>query len=322
MSPDGTDFLHRPLLIDVDTGVDDAIALALGVAQGANIIGVSTVAGNVPIEIATRNTLDVLARLGRDDIPVHRGASRPLVAGFQDATHVHGGNGLGGVSLDPSSAAEATLAGPAFIIQSAARYDGELVLVTLGPLTNLAIALNVRPEITRHVDRVVVMGGASFVPGNVTPTSEFNIYADPEAASQVLDAQWNDLTLVGLDVTHRTLLSRDQWQRIDPDEGSVAGLIRGVMERTFTERGMSGFYLHDPLALAVALDPGLVTGEFHDVAVEGTSATARGQTTATKSVSGGVLVALEVEADRFVGELSSTLGLPRADSRLGFENAE
>ncbi len=313
--------LEQPLIIDVDTGVDDAIGLALAVARGANVVGVSTVAGNVPIEIATRNTLDVLAHLGRPDIPVHRGASRPLVAGFQDATHVHGGNGLGGLTLKPGPALAATLAGPAFIIQSAATYARELTLVTLGPLTNLAIALNVRPEITRQIDRIVVMGGACFVPGNVTTTSEFNIYADPEAAQQVLDAPWNDLTLVGLDVTHQTVLSRDLWERIDSTEAGVAGLIRGVMERTFTERAMSGFYLHDPLALAVALDRGLVSGVSHEVTVADSASPNRGQTIATASDS-GVYVALEVQAARFVRELGSALGLPEADSGVGFEQAE
>ncbi len=313
---------RSPLIIDVDTGVDDAIALALAVSLDANVLGVTTVAGNVPIDVATRNTLDVLAYLGRRDIPVHRGASRPLVAGFQDATHVHGGNGLGGVVLESSAAMEGTLAGPAFIIQSAADHAGELTLVTLGPLTNLAIALNVRPGITRQIRRVVVMGGAYFVPGNVTPLSEFNVYADPEAAEQVFSADWNDITLVGLDVTHQTVLSRELWERIPDGERGVAGLIRGVMERTFTERAMSGFYLHDPLAVAVALDPGLVTATPHTVTVENSIDVAtRGKTTAT-AVSVGPKVATGVDAAKFVDQLSEVLGLPRADAGAGFEQAE
>ncbi len=311
-----------PLIIDVDTGVDDAIALALAVSRQANILGVTTVSGNVPIDFATRNTLDVLARLGRADIPVHRGASRPLVAGFQDASHVHGGNGLGGVVLEPSAAAEGVLAGPAFIIQCAAEHAGELTLVTLGPLTNLAIALNVRPRITRQIRRVVVMGGAYFGPGNVTPVSEFNVYADPEAAQQVFNANWNEITLVGLDVSHQTVLSRELWERIPAGEYGVAGLVRDVMERTFTGRAMSGFYLHDPLAVAVALDPDLVTATPHTVTVENSIDIAtRGRTSAT-AASAGPKVATGVDAARFVDQLTDVLGLPKADPGAGFERAE
>ena len=253
MNASGSDLLDLPLVIDVDTGVDD----------GAG--------------------------------PAHPWARSPVPA--------------------------AALAGPAFIIQSAANHAGEVVLVTLGPLTNLAIALNVRPEITRQIDRVVVMGGACFVAGNVTPTSEFNIYADPEAAQQVLAAAWNDLTLVGLDVTHQTVLSRDVWERIDPGNDDVASLVRSVMERTFSERDMSGFYLHDPLALAVALEPGLVAGQTCAVSVAGSALSNRGQTTVARSEP-GPLVATEVEAERFVEVLGAALGLPEAESRSGFERAE
>ncbi len=197
-----------------------------------------------------------------------------------------------------------------------------MTLVTLGPLTNLAIALNVRPQLTRQISRVVVMGGAYFVPGNVTPLSEFNVYADPEAALQVFTADWNDLTLVGLDVTHQTVLSRQLWAQIPTDERGVAGLVRALMERTFTERGMSGFYLHDPLAVAVALDPGLVSGKTHSVAVDTSREPAmRGKTTARES-SRGPKVATEVRAATFVADLSEALGLPGAVPGSGFEKAE
>jgi inosine-uridine nucleoside N-ribohydrolase len=310
-----------PLIIDVDTGVDDALALALAVGRGANILGVTTVAGNVPVEVATRNTLDVLSFLGREDIPVHRGASRPLVADYQDATHVHGDNGLGGVDVAKSGANEADLAGPAFIIQSATEYAGDLTLVTLGPLTNLAIALNVRPHITRQIRRVVVMGGAFSVPGNVTTHSEFNIYVDPEAAQHVFDAEWDDITIVGLDVTHQTVLSRELWERIPEGHDCPAALVRGVMARTFTERAMSGFYLHDPLAVAVALDPDLVEGAVRAVTVELSGATTRGKTT-IEVAHRGPRVATSVRAAAFVAEFCAVLGLPASDATAGFENAE
>lgn len=309
----------QPMIIDVDTGVDDAVALSYAVAKHANLLGVTTVAGNVPIGYATRNTLDVLSFLGREDIPVHRGASRPLTAAYQDATHVHGGNGLGGFELPRSSAGEGTLAGPAFIIQSAAKYPGELVLVTLGPLTNLAIGLNVRPELVDLIDRVVVMGGAFQEAGNVTPHAEFNVYVDPDAAHQVFSAPWKNLTVVGLDVTHRTVFSREQWAAIPSGVGGAPALVRGVMERTFTERDMTGFYLHDPLAVAVALEPDLVSGSSQVVTVE-PAGEQRGRTTTSEGE--GPLVATTVDAGRFVNELAESLGLPPGDVTLGFGRPE
>jgi inosine-uridine nucleoside N-ribohydrolase len=309
----------QPMIIDVDTGVDDAVALSFAIARNANVLGVTTVAGNVPIGYATRNTLDVLSFLGRGDIPVHRGASRPLTAAYQDATHVHGGNGLGGLELPRSSAGEAQLAGPAFIIQSAMSHPGELVLVTLGPLTNVAIALNVRPELVQLVDRLVVMGGAYQEAGNVTPHAEFNVFVDPDAAHQVLNAPWKEVIAVGLDVTHRTIFPREQWSAISADVTGAPALVRGVMERTFTERDMSGFYLHDPLAVAVALDPRLITGTTQSVGVE-ISGEQRGRTTASDGA--GPLVATGVDAARFVNDLAESLGLPPGDATLGFDRPE
>jgi inosine-uridine nucleoside N-ribohydrolase len=308
-----------PMIIDVDTGVDDAVAIALAVAANANVIGVTTVAGNVTIDVATRNSLDVLSFLGRADIPVHRGASRPLVAEYQDALHVHGGNGLGGFALPQSDAVEAALPGPAFMLQSAERYAGELTIVTLGPLTNLAIALNVRPQIVRQVRKIVVMGGAYYIPGNVTAHAEFNVFVDPDAARQVFEADWDDITLVGLDVTHQTVLSRELWDEIPADATGAAGLVRGVMERTFLERNMSGFYLHDPLAVAVALQPDLVSGSRHGVRVE-SGIEMRGRTTPQSG--GGPLIATEVQSQTFVASLAQSLDLPVVDANSGLENAE
>jgi len=296
-----------PILIDVDTGVDDAVALALATETGANLVGVTTVAGNVPIDAATRNTIDVLSYLNAGAVPVHRGASHPLVAAYQAATDVHGANGLGGAELPPGNAREAPVAGPAAIIRAAEEHAGALTVVTLGPLTNLAIALNVRPEITRQIAKVVVMGGAFFVPGNVTAHAEFNVYVDPDAAEQVFSAGFADITLVGLDVTHQTALTRDVWERIAPDAPGGAGLLRQILARTFTERDMEGFFLHDPLALAVAMYPNLVAGDPHRVSVT-LSGEQRGKTMALIAGS-GPRVATSVDAQELLGLLTDTLGL-------------
>jgi inosine-uridine nucleoside N-ribohydrolase len=308
------------LILDVDTGVDDALAIALATTLDLDLIGITTVAGNVPVELATRNTLDVLAWLGRTDVEVHRGASRPLATTYQDATHVHGGNGLGGVSLPRSTVDEVSPAGPAYIIESALQFGEDLTLVTLGPLTNLAIAINVRPEIVHNIGRVVVMGGSYLAAGNVTPHAEFNVFGDPDAASQVFGAPWNDLTLVGLDVTHHTVFARQAWEQVDRTIGPAAALVHAVMDRTFTKRDMSGFYLHDPLAVAVANDPTLVEGVRRRVEVV-TSGETRGKTTLGDEYERS-LVSTSVDAARFVRDLASALGLPDIDHMEGMERPE
>ncbi len=308
------------LILDVDTGVDDAVAIALATTLDVDLVGISTVAGNVPVDFATRNTLDVLSWLGRADVGVHRGASRPLAATYHDATHVHGGNGLGGVQLPRAKDEEIGPPGPAFLIESALRLGDDLTVVTLGPLTNLAIALNVRPEIVDLIGRVVVMGGAYQTDGNITPHAEFNVYVDPDAAAQVLSAPWRDLRLVGLDVTHQTVFPRSAWQQIDRSASPAASLVHAVMERTFTERDMSGFYLHDPLAVAVAVDPTLIGG-VHRAAEVTLSGEERGKTR-IKSERPGSLIATEVDAAGFIARLGSALGLPDIDPLAGFERPD
>src|SRR5688500_8099753 len=204
-----------PVILDVDTGVDDALALALAVRWSrVELIAVATVAGNVDVEQATRNTLTVLDWFGATDVPVHRGASRPLARPLITATHFHGEDGLGDANLPPSQRAIGTDRGPAAMIRLARARPGELTLVCVGPLTNLAIALNVEPSLPDLVAGVVIMGGAFWVPGNITPAAEFNICVDPDAAAQVFDAapRFKHLTAIGLDVSHQTALTRADWR--------------------------------------------------------------------------------------------------------------
>ena len=201
-----------PIILDVDTGTDDALALAYAVASpDIDLVAVTTVAGNVDVERATANSLAVLDWLGASHVPVHRGASRPLVRAHRDAASYHGESGLGSAKLPPSKRQIGADRGPAAIIRMARERPGELTLVAVGPLTNLAIALNVEPRFPELLPSVVIMGGAFHVPGNVTPAAEFNIYVDPEAAGQVFAAPFSRLVAVGLDVTERVTLTRDDW---------------------------------------------------------------------------------------------------------------
>jgi purine nucleosidase len=301
-----------PIILDVDTGTDDALAIAYATRKPEiELVAVTTVAGNVDVDKTTANSLAVLDWLGATSVPVHRGASRPLVRPHRDAAHFHDKGGLGGARLKPSPRKIGADRGPAAMIRLARQRPGELTLVCVGPLTNLAIALNVEPQLTELVKGVVLMGGAFTVPGNVTPLAEFNIAVDPEAAEQVFAARFKSLTAVGLDVTQKVALSRADWEAANASDDlpASAALLREVGRFAFDTLKAPGFSLHDPLAVAVAVDPELVHVEEAAVTVEDSGA-ADGQ---TKIVGpGAVRVAIEVDAVKALDEFRRTVGLPTA----------
>ncbi len=296
-----------PILLDVDTGVDDALALGLAVFWPADIVSVSTLAGNVGATMTTANTLTVLDSLGANEVPVCRGASRPLVKAPVLATHVHGESGLGTAKLPTSTRSEMREKGPASIVRNARERKGELTVVCTGPLTNLAIALNVEPVLAQWIRKLVIMGGAYTIPGNVTPHAEFNIYVDPDAAEQVLASGIPDITLVGLDVTQQCVLPKSAWQAAQRLTSPTAVLVAEVCREPFEDKGRAGVYLHDPLALAIALDPSLA--EFEEVTVKVTiDGDERGRTIAAP---GGLhKVVRSVDVDRFLACMAESFGLP------------
>jgi len=205
----------QPVIVDVDTGVDDALALAVALAQPElRLIAVTTVAGNVDVGQATRNTRLVLDWLGARSIPVAKGAASPLLRKHRDARAYHGPDVLGGVVLPVERGGPILdTSAPEVIVRAARRYAGKLCLVCLAPLTNLAIALRLEPDLPFLIDRVIVMGGAFAVAGNVTPAAEFNVWSDPEAASLVAQAGFR-IRWVGLDVTELVRLERSRWERL------------------------------------------------------------------------------------------------------------
>ncbi|MBA2597536.1 MAG: nucleoside hydrolase [Chloroflexia bacterium] len=298
------------LILDVDTSTDDALALAYAVASPAiDLVAVTTVAGNVDVLKATANTLAVLEWLGAGSVPVHRGASRPLVQPHVDAAYFHDVGGLGGARLPISNREIGQDRGPAAIVRLARARPGELTLVALGPLTNLAIALNVEPRLPELLKSVVVMGGAFTVPGNMTPAAEFNILVDPEAADQVFATPFPSLTAVGLDVTNHVALSRKDWDAASGGEDlAQSALLLGEVGRfAFLTLAVEQFALNDPLAVAVAIDPTLVRHQRSEVAVEA-SGPERGRTRLIGP--GQVKVAIEVDPERAVMDFKRTVGLP------------
>ena len=243
--------------MDVDTGVDDALALLLALSSPeVELVGVSTVAGNVPLQRTTDNTLRLLQWAGRDDIPVYAGAERPLVRDAVAADDVHGATGLGAAQL-PEARTSPAGNGVEFLLSTLQARPGEVTLVAIGPLTNLARAEAQVPGVLRQARQVVIMGGAMRVPGNITPTAEFNFYADPHAARQVLASE-AELVLVGLDVTDQVWLKQVDLQACT---GAYAAFCRAACEPVIAfesaHYGFAGMHVHDPVALGAALWPQL-----------------------------------------------------------------
>jgi purine nucleosidase len=305
---------QRPIrmVLDVDTGVDDALALALAVRHPrAKVEAVMTVAGNVALELTSHNTLRVLDWLGKPDIPVVAGADHPLSGTVREASHWHGPDGLGGARL-PDSSRRCLDGGIDYLIEQLAAEPGELSLVCTGPLTNLALAIRRHPPVVELVREVVVMGGVARPPGNVTPVAEFNVYADPEAAAAVFGQPWR-LTMVGLDVTRHVTFTRADRDALAEQTSAEAVLVYEVTRHLFDVRGVESMALHDPLAVGVALEPGLVSTIDAEVEVETLGQHTLGQTVV--DLRSGTTprrqtrVCMKVEADRFKAEFFSTLGL-------------
>ncbi len=265
------------MLIDCDPGLDDAIAI-LTAAHLADLVGITTVNGNVGIDHTTHNALAVIETAGLD-IPVHRGAARPMISPTIDASHVHGPTGLGSVDIPEVSGSPASHDAVGFILDMSRSIAG-LHLVAVGPLTNIALALQADPDLPTRLAGITIMGGAA-VGGNVTPVAEFNIWADPEAAAIVFrDAP--GLTMVGLDVTHKILLGASERDRLReaafPAAVLAADLLDYAVERSGEMRGWSGAPIHDASAVVAAVRPELFDGELRHVDVELHGALTRGMT--------------------------------------------
>jgi pyrimidine-specific ribonucleoside hydrolase len=269
-----------PIVLDCDPGHDDAIALLLGLASPElELLGVSTVAGNQTLEKTTANALRVLEFVGRGDVPVAAGADRPLVRALSVAAHVHGESGLDGPTLPPPAGAAVDRHGVDFLADAVLGSDRKVTLVPTGPLTNVAIFLARYPEAVRNVERIVLMGG-SIAEGNVTPAAEFNIWTDPEAAARVFTSGL-PVTMIGLDVTHKALMTDAHAERLRagrPAAKLVAELydfFAGYHRRTY---GFDGAPIHDAVAVAQVVCPGLVETLPRRVDVDCESKLCRGRT--------------------------------------------
>jgi purine nucleosidase len=270
--------------LDCDTGIDDALALAHLLSRpSVDLVSISTVSGNTTSEQAAINTLAMLALAGRDDIPVAVGAGGPLVGGYRGgASRVHGRNGIGDVELPRAARTQASVAGPEQIVLAASERPGELELLAVGPLTNLAHALELEPNLPGLVKRVTIMGGAVWVPGNITGHAEANVANDPEAARAVFGAGW-PVTLVPLDVTLQHSLGVDE-QRALAERGTAFHTALAEMLDTYLDfyehfYGERRAALHDPLASMIAVGDSIpATVRRTTITVDSSSLESRGRT--------------------------------------------
>ncbi len=303
-----------PLVIDCDPGVDDAIAILLALASPeVELLALTTVAGNLPLETTTRNALRVLALAGREDVPVAAGASRPLVVRRdRDAAVVHGADGLGGAPAPESSAAVVPMHAVDLLAEILERSDEPVLLAPVGPLTNIALLAALRPELLPALGHVAVMGGGEGL-GNVTPAAEFNIWFDPESAARTFDSGL-DVTMVGLNATRAAMLydpDVDVIRSAGPIGAVAAAMLDHYLDWQAKLYGHRGVAVHDALAVATLLKPDLVQTVDALVTVDTTTGPARGMTLVDRHRWNGeepnARVAVGVDREAFVTFLCERL---------------
>ena len=257
----------RKFLIDTDTASDDAVAMCMALRHpDIDVVGFTVVAGNVPLDQAVQNALYTIELCGATT-PVYAGASEPLARDLETAQNVHGQDGMGDIGLDLQGRTPAEGWAPQFIVDTIRAYPGEITLVAIGPLTNVAIALLWAPDIAEKVDRVVIMGGTGeHGPGNVSPTAEFNFWVDPEAVRVVLRSGM-PVELVGWDISTTSAVvteqRRDELRALQSELADFSMDIQATLQAyAFEETRLDGPDFPDPIAVAHAIDPAPATSEF------------------------------------------------------------
>lgn len=307
----------RPVILDCDPGQDDAIELLLALASPAEIeiLAITTVGGNVPLDKVTRNALQILELAGRPEVPVYRGCPKPILRALETAEYVHGESGIDGHSFPlPTVAPRPEHAVDVIVELLMSRPEGTVTLVPTGPLTNIALAMVKEPAIVPRIAEIVLMGGAIGL-GNATPAAEFNIWVDPHAAAVVFDSG-APLVMFGLDVTHRVVVTPER-RRAIAALGTRTGIAAAGMLEFFSrfdvERyGLGGGLLHDPCTIAWMLRPELFTGRRCHVTVETEGRFSAGRTLVDlyprAEAPANALVMEEVDAPGFFALLTERLG--------------
>jgi inosine-uridine nucleoside N-ribohydrolase len=297
MSPQAAKGSSR-VIIDTDTGVDDAFALLFAMrSPELKIEAITAVSGNVPLELTLPNAMRMVEIAGRTDIPVAGGAKVPLVRRLVTAAYAHGNNGLGGAVFPEPKIKPAAESAAELICRIVRKYPGEVTLIPVGPLTNIATALNTDPELAGMVRGIVLMGG-SLSGGNITPAAEFNIYVDPEAARIVFQSGI-PITMVGLDVTRKTSLTEEHVKILqaaqNPVSQAAAKIARNAIDHNREQGFVVGPNMHDSLAVAAFLDPSILKFKDYYVDVETTGELTAGETLGYSPSSGDLKLSPEME---------------------------
>ena len=306
----------RKIIIDTDPGQDDAVAILLALASPEiEVLGLTCVAGNVPLALTAKNARIICELAGRPDLPVYAGCDRPLKRDLVTAEHVHGKTGLDGIALPDPTMPLAEGHAVDFLIETLRREPaGSVTLCPIGPLTNIATALHRAPEIAGRIRQIVLMGGAYFQVGNITPAAEFNIYVDPEAADIVFRSGI-PLVVMPLDVTHKALTTRariEAFRALGTRVGEAVASWTDFFERFDMEKyGSEGAPLHDPCTIAWLLRPDLFAGREINVEIELHGQYTAGMTVAdwwrvTKRAPNALFIR-DVDADGFYALLTERL---------------
>ena len=310
--------MSRNIIIDTDPGQDDAVAILLALASPElHVLGITCVAGNVPLACTSHNALQVCELAGRPDMRVFAGCTQPMGRGLVTAEHVHGATGLDGATLPEPQMQIQSEHAVDFIIKSMRQAPlKSITLCPLGPLTNIGTALLKAPDIADRIAQIVLMGGAYFEVGNITPTGEFNIYVDPQAADIVFKSG-ADIVVMPLDVTHKALVTKprnDAFRAIATPVGIAVAEMTDFFERFDKEKyGSSGAPLHDPCVTAYLIKPDLFSGRYINVEIETQSELTMGMTVAdwwrVTARTPNALFIGDLDADGFFDLLTERLAL-------------
>lgn len=306
----------QSLIIDTDPGQDDAVAILLALASPEiNLLGITTVAGNVPLPLTEVNARKICDLAGRQDIPVFAGLSRPLIRNLVTAEHVHGRTGLDGPDLPPPETPLQDQHAVDFIIETVRREpEGSVTIAPIGPLSNIAMALQRAPDIAPRIQQIILMGGGCFEGGNITPAAEFNIHVDPHAAAVVFGAGI-PITMMPLDVTHKALTTVKRTEALRA-LGNRTGIAVAEMLQFFerfdeAKYGSEGGPLHDPCTIAWMIAPEIFSGRHCNVEIETVSELTMGMTVIDWwQVSGrphNAFVVGDLDADAFFALITSRL---------------
>lgn len=255
----------KKIIIDTDPGIDDALAIFLALrSPEVEVIGLTTIYGNVYTTLATRNALHLLEVAGRTDIPVAEGSHVTIkkATKLRIADFVHGTDGLGNQNFPPPKGKPIDMSAAAFLVEQTNFYPGEVTVVALGPLTNIALAIQLDPSFSKNVGQIVLLGGAFAVNGNVNPAAEANIFGDPDAADIVFTSG-ADVLAVGINVTHQVVLTDADRDKLASSTGKIAQYLSKILGVYFDYHHQAystkGVYLHDPTAVLAAISPSLIT---------------------------------------------------------------